>query len=123
VREAVNDPAAAGVNATYTVQLALAASVAPQVFKASKSVGFAPASAIEVRVNDAVPVLVSVTACAAEAAPCFVAGNAMLVGLSLTVGAAVPVPVRVTFCGEPVAVSVTLSVPVLAAAEVGLNAM
>lgn len=122
VKLAENEPAAAGLKATYTVQLALAANVAPQVFKASKSAGLVPVSEIEVKVKVAVPELVSVTACAAEVVPCFVAGKAMLVGLSLTEGAVVPVPVRVTCCGEPVAVSVTNRVPALAAAEVGLKA-
>jgi hypothetical protein len=81
-----------------------------------------PVSEIEVRVSAAVPELVSVTACAADVVPCVVAGKAMLVGLSLTEGAAVPVPDRVTFCGVPVALSATLRVPVRAAADAGLNA-
>ena len=122
VKLAEKEPAATGLKATYTVQLALAASVAPQVSRASKSAALAPVSEIEVRVNVDVPELVSVTACAADVVPCVVAGKAMLAGLSLTEGAAVPVPVRVTFCGDPVAVSVTLRVPVSAAADAGLNA-
>lgn len=110
------------MNATYTVQLALAARLGPHVLSASKSVGLAPVSVIDVRVNVAVPELVSVTACAAEVVPWVVVGNAMLVGLSLTDGIAVPVPVRVTFCGEPVAVSVTVTCPEKAPVDDGSNA-
>jgi hypothetical protein len=118
----VKDPAAAGEKARYTVQLAPAASVAPQVSSIWKSVGFVPVRVIDVRVNVAVPALVRVTACAAEVVPCVVAGKAMLVLLSVTEGAAVPVPDNATVCGELVAESATLSVPVLAAAELGLKA-
>jgi hypothetical protein len=77
---------------------------------------------MDISVNVAVPPLVSVTALAAEVVPLFVVGKARLVTLSLTEGAAVPVPVNVTFCGDPVAVSVTLIVPVSAPAATGLNA-
>jgi hypothetical protein len=122
LKVAEKEPAAAGLNATYTVQLAPPASVAPQVFSASKSVGLVPASAIDVSVRVAVPELVSVTGIAAEVVPCVVVGKARLVTLSLTEGAAVPVPVRATFCGDPLAVSVTLSVAVSALAVAGLKA-
>ena len=120
---ALKAAAVAGLKATYTVQLAPAARVGVQVFSASKSVGLVPVSAMDVRFSVAVPELVRVIACAAETFPWVVVGKAMLVVLSLTEGIAVPVPVRVTFCGEPVALSVTLSVPVRAAAEAGSKAM
>jgi hypothetical protein len=68
-----------------------------------------------------VPPFVRVMVDATEIAPCRVAGNVMLVALSFIVGAAVPVPVSVTWCGEPVALSVTLSVAESAAAEAGLK--
>ena len=110
------------MKATYTTQLAAGASVAPQVFSSSKSVGLVPVSVIEVSVSVEVPPLVSVTGTAADVVPCVVVGNAIDVTLSLTEGNAVPVPVSVTFCGEPVALSATLMVPVSAAAEVGANA-
>lgn len=66
---AVKAAAEAGLNATYTVQLALAARLGPQVFSASKSVGFVPVSVIDVRISVEVPELVRVTACAAEVVP------------------------------------------------------
>jgi hypothetical protein len=77
---------------------------------------------IEVRLIVVVVPLVSVTVCAAEVVACVVVGKARVVALSVSTGAVVPVPVRVTVCGEPVALSVTLSVPERAAAEAGLNA-
>jgi len=46
---AVSEPAAAGLNATYTLQVPAGARVAPQVFNSKKSVGLVPASAIELR--------------------------------------------------------------------------
>ena len=122
LRVALNAAAVAGLNATYTVQLAPAASEGPQVFSASKSVGFVPVSVIEDSVSVAVPPFVRLTGCASEVVPCFVVGKAIAVVLSLTEGALVPVPFRVTFCGDPVAVSVTLSVPESDAAEAGANA-
>ena len=114
--------AAAGLKATNTVQLTPGASVAPQVFSSTKSVGFVPASVIEFSVIDTAQALVSVTACAADVAPGAVVGKVRLVALSLTEGAAVPVPVSFTVCGEPSALSAMLSVPVSAAADAGSNA-
>ena len=69
----------------------------------------------------AVPPLVSVIASAADAVACSVVGKVMLVALSFSAGAAVPVPVNVTFCGDPAALSVTLSVAESDAADAGLN--
>jgi len=119
---AVNAAAVAGVKATRTVQLAAGASVAVQLLTSRKSVGLAPVMAMEVRSSVAVPALVRLTAMGAEAVPWVVVGKARAVVLSLTEGAADPVPARVTFCGEPVAESATLRVAVSAAAEAGRKA-
>lgn len=78
-----------------------------------------PAIAIPVSVSVSVPEFFSVTACAVDTFPGAVAANVKLVTLSVTGGAAVPVPVNDTVCGEPLALSVTLRVPVSAAAELG----
>jgi len=110
------------LKATYTTQLADGARVAPQVFSSSKSVGLVPVRVMEVSVSVAAPELVRVTAWASEVLPWAVVGNVRLLALSLTDGAAVPVPVSVTCCGEPRALSVTIRVPVSAAAEAGLKA-
>ena len=119
---AVKAAALAGVKATRTVQLALGASVAVQLLTSMKSVGLAPVIEMEVRSRIAVPALVRVTAEGAEVVPWVVVGKAREVALSLTEGAAEPVPVRVTFWGDPVAESATLRVAVRAAAVAGLKA-
>jgi hypothetical protein len=65
---ALRGPVALGVNVTLIVQVALTASVfglIGQVFVSAKSVGFVPASAMLEIVRAAVPLLVSVTLCAA----------------------------------------------------------
>jgi hypothetical protein len=76
---------------------------------------------IEDKVNVAVPLFVSVIACASEVVPWGVVGKVRLVALNFTVGGAVPIPVRVTTIGEPT-LAVTVVVPESAAAEAGLNA-
>ena len=62
-------PAAAGLKVTETVQEALATSVAPQVVVCEKEEAFVPVMEMPERFNAPVPVLVRVTACAAEEAP------------------------------------------------------
>jgi len=91
------------------------------LFNSTKSVGLVPARAIELSVMVLVPAFVRVMVDAAEVVPCNVVGKVMLVALNFIVGAAVPVPVSVTWCGDPVALSVTLSVAESAAAEAGLK--
>lgn len=110
------------MNATNTWHVADGASVAPHVVSSTKSVGLVPARVIAERLIVVVVVLVSVTVCAADVVACVVVGKATVVALSVSVGAALPVPVSVTVCGEPVALSVTLRDPVSAAAEAGLKA-
>ncbi len=70
----------------------------------------------------AVPELVRVMDCAWETVPDLTVPNARLVVLSLTEGAVVPVPARVTFCGEPKALSEKFSVAVAAEAVNGWKA-
>src|SRR5579863_7710748 len=113
---------AAGLKATNTWQVAAGASVAPHVLSSTKSAGLVPVNVIEARFMVVVVALVRVSVCAAEVVACVVVGKARLVALLVSVGAAVPVPFNATVCGEPVALSATLSVPERAAAEAGLNA-
>ena len=106
-------------------QLAPAASVAPQAFEPvalAKSLGLVPAMVMPLMVSVALPVLLSVAARAAEVAPTVVLGKAT-VGVSEAIGAAtaVPVPVRVAVCGEPVALSATESVAEKLVAEAGVK--
>ena len=61
VRAAVRDPLAAGVKVTLIVQLAPAATLAPQLLVCAKSLGFVPVMAILVMLKVALPVLFRVT--------------------------------------------------------------
>jgi hypothetical protein len=65
------------------------------------------------------PVLESVAAIAAEVMPDAVFGK-LSAGLNVAPGA-VPVPVSVAFCGEPVALSATCSIAVKLVADAGVN--
>ena len=97
--DAVNVPAAAGLNSTEMVQLAAAASEVVHVFaEIRKEVAFVPVRVSEVSVSVAVPEFFTVTTWAAVVDPTVVEAKVRLVGVRLTVGAAaaVPVPVRLT---------------------------
>lgn len=125
-KDAVSVAALAGLNSTETVQLALAASDAPQVLaEIAYDEGSVPVSVSDVRVTVAVPVFLMVTVCAAEVEPLVVEGNAMLAGESerVSVAGAVPVPERATVCGEPEALSATESDAVRVPVAAGLNSM
>jgi len=80
---------------------------------------------MEVKLRATVPEFVSVTVWAALAVPTVSPANVRLVGASVTIGAvttgATAKPVSDTVCGEPVALSVTVTVPALVPATVGVN--
>ncbi len=117
----VNEPVAAGLNSMETVQALPAASVVPQVLAEMRNdVAFVPPRAIEVMSRVAVPELVRVRTCAAVAVPTLVVAKVRLVAESFTAGVS-PVPERVTFCGEPAALSVRATSAVRAPAAAGLN--
>jgi hypothetical protein len=88
------------------VQVAPAASEAPQLFDCPKLLALAPVTEMPVIVSAAVPGLDSVIGNAVADVPTRVLGNARGFGLSTACGA-VPVPVRAAVCGEPVALSTT----------------
>jgi len=73
-----------------------------------------------VMLSVAVPVLVSVTVCAELVVPTAWLPKATLLGLRLTAGKAAPVPVRLTLCGLPGALSVMVSEADAEKAEVGV---
>jgi len=99
----------AGVKVTEIVQVALAASVVLQVFdEIAKSDGFVPVMLMPLIFSVAVPVLVRMVEIAVAVDPTTVLGNGIVVTESDAPGA-VPVPVSVAVCGEPVALSATLS--------------
>jgi hypothetical protein len=70
--------------------------------------------------NGALPVLFKVTDCAGLVVPRFWLPKATLLAVRLTVGL-VPVPVRLTVCGLPAALSETVSVAVRLPGAVGVN--
>jgi hypothetical protein len=62
-------PVVLGVNVTLIMHVPLAATDVPQVLVWEKSPLFVPPTVIPVMFNTAVPLLVNVTDCAADAAP------------------------------------------------------
>ena len=87
-----------------------------------KDEALVPVNVMLVRYSVEVPALVRVTLCASLNVPLAVAAKVRLLVLSVSEGAAVPVPLSFTVCGEPLAVSAMLRVALNAAAEAGLNA-
>jgi hypothetical protein len=85
--EAVRAPVVVGLKVTVIVQVALTATLVPQVFACVNEVGFVPEKAMPLimRVDD--PVFLSVTAWVALAYPCTVAGKLRVDGESVTCGA------------------------------------
>jgi len=95
VTAAVRIPVAVGVNVTLIVQFPLfAATELPQLFVCAKSPLFAPVTPMLVILRAALPVLVSVTVCAALAVFNVWLANAKLDDDNPTIGAA-PVPLSV----------------------------
>jgi len=110
----VTPPVVTGAKVTEMAQLAPAASDAPQLLVSLNNPTRGELGAeMPVMVNGALPVLLSVTVCAAEVVPAAAEklsdeGESEATGR----GAAVPVPLRLIICGEPVALSVTRMLPV-----------
>jgi hypothetical protein len=96
----------------------LAATVAPQVLVCENELELVPVIEIPLRVSVPVPVFLSVIFCAVADVPTDVLAKVRLAGLRLTAGA-VPVPVRVTVCGDPVALSATLTLAVNVPVDAG----
>jgi hypothetical protein len=100
-RLAVRVPVALGENVTDTVQLDADAIVAPVHVSADlvKSAAFAPDRVTLLTISGAVPVFWTVTVCAALVVPVSWEANVRLVGLSVTCGAPDARPLTVTLCG------------------------
>jgi hypothetical protein len=104
------------------MQLEPAASVDPQAFapvESAKSLGFAPVMVGTMLFSVAVPVFDNVAASADEVVPLSVLGK--VTGELSDATGAVPVPVRVEVCGDPLALSATESVAVKLEAEAGVK--
>jgi hypothetical protein len=110
VNAAVKDPAAVGENVTEKVQLALIASDAPQVVVCANTLEFAPLRAKLVKLSAAFPVFVRVTVCA-TLVPATKELKVSAEGERSTAGAggAVAVPLSMTLCGVPEALSARYS--------------
>jgi hypothetical protein len=119
LRVPVRVPDAVGVNVTLMVQLAPAATELPQVLVWAKS----PLAEMLVRLSEALPVLESVTDCAALVVPTVWLAKVSEEAERLTTGAeaAAPVPVRLTDCGLPEALSVMLRLLDRVPDAVGVN--
>ena len=117
---AVRLPGAVGVNVTLIVQLPPAVTELPHVLAWAKSPAFVPVTARLVMLKLAFPVLFRVTVCAVLVVPTDWLPKVRLVAVRLTTGA-VPVPVRLTVCGLPLALSVMLTEAVRVPGAVGVN--
>jgi hypothetical protein len=117
----MREPAAIGVKVTEIVQLVPVAKLGPHVLVSAKS----PDAVMDVMVRAAVLELDSVTVCAALVVPSIWEAKVRLVGESITPGAVtiatVPVPFKAAVCGEPLALSVMVRVPVRAPVAVGVK--
>jgi hypothetical protein len=87
--------------------------------ESAKSLGFAPVMVGTMLFSVAVPVFESVAASADEVVPTVVLGK--LIDELKEAAGAVPVPVRVAVCGDPLALSATESVAVKLEAEAGVK--
>jgi hypothetical protein len=94
----VRAPVAAGVNVTEITQLDPAPKEAPQPLVGTNSV---PAAATLVIVSATLPVLLSVTACAALVVPTVCVANVSAFGETPAAAVPAPVPVNVTLCVAP----------------------
>src|ERR1700735_2285360 len=101
LRVPMSAPADAGLKATKNEQDAPAASAVPQLPSSRNEVALVPPSAMELMVTATVLVFLSVIGWASLVEPSAVLGNAIAVGVRMTVGvvAATPVPARATVCG------------------------
>jgi hypothetical protein len=115
-------PRAVGVKVTATVQVPAAATgldveqVVPEVAMAK-----GPEVAIAVKLRLASPVLVTATVCAGLVAPAGWLAKFRLVVPRLTTGDGVPVPLKFTTCGLPLALSVSVRLPERLPAAVGVK--
>jgi hypothetical protein len=122
--EAVRVPVAVGVKVTLKVQFAPAATVVPQVSaEIAKSPEFVPVTVRLVTSTASVPGFESVTAWAGLVVPTPWVLNVRLLGTSVTAGPVglVAVPLKLTDCGLPGALSAMLTEAVSAPVAVGLK--
>lgn len=110
-------PAALGRKATLRVQLALTATIEPQLLDWTES----PLAMMLAKLRTALPVLLTVTVCGLLAAPTVWAAKVKAAGASKRLVEGKPSPVRITVWVAGVALSVTVSFPVLGPTAMGLK--
>lgn len=113
-------PLAVGMNVAAIMQLAPGATEAPQVVPGLEIPKFALA-AILVILNGRLPLLFSVTVWAVLVVPTSWLAKERLAGDRLTIGAPVPVPVRLIMWRLPAALSVMIMDPFIVPATLGEN--
>jgi hypothetical protein len=112
-------PPAVGSKKTPIVQLEPTATGLLQLLSTPKSAALGVAA---VTVRAALPVFVTVKVCGRPLVPTYWLGNVIVEGDKLTAGAGrPPVPVRVTICGLPGALSAIVKVPVRLPLAVGVK--
>jgi hypothetical protein len=118
IKEAERLPSAAGVNVMLKVQFPPAASELPQVLVWPKSPGLAPVNPTLVMDRGAFPVLLRVTVWVALGVP-----TLLVKGLVVVIPAmgSLAVPVRLTVCGLPAALSAMLTEAVRLPSAAGVN--
>jgi hypothetical protein len=117
---AVRLPAAAGVNVTLIVQFSSAASELPHVEVSGKSAALAPVTAMLVKFKVPLPLFVRVTVWAAALVPTNWLPKVRELRERPTPGE-VPVPVRFSVWGLPLALSVNTTEAVRTPAALGVN--
>jgi hypothetical protein len=119
---AVRWPPVVGLKITLIAQLRPAARVCPQVLVWLKSPGLVPVIVMLEMFNVALPLLVMVIGCEGLELPTSWLLNVRLAGARLMAGALMPVPLRGTLCGLPIALSATAMAPIRVPVVVGLKA-
>jgi hypothetical protein len=120
VNEAVRVPEAVGANVTLNVQVPPGATVLPQVLVAEKSPAFVPVTGLLVMVKGALPVLFRVRVWVPLVDPTAWLLKERFEALRATTGP-LPVPVRLTVCGLPGALSVIVTEAVRLPGAVGVK--
>jgi hypothetical protein len=122
VTAAARVPAAVGLNVTEIVQDAPAATLEPHVFVWAKSALFVPVTAMLVMVSTALPVFVSVEVCCALVVRTCRDANVSDAGDTVAVVVTVvPVPLRPTVWGLPLALLAMVTAALRAPAAAGRN--
>lgn len=121
VTDPLRAPVAVGVKVTLMVQVAPAATEAPQVFVCVKFPALVPVTVMLVMFSAPLPLFVRVTGSGALVVLMLVPGNVRLLGDKLTAAGVVPVPVMVMVVFPATTLSVIRIFPKRTPSAVGLK--